>query len=356
MGVYGTGTLIKRGRIWYYSFFDNGHNRMVSSKSAKKADAIKLRDRIVKQKMSGTLPDAKASKVTCGELLDDALAHIKANGKASTAKVWGWVIERKVDGLREFFGGIRATAVTTEKLNEYRTSRVDQGRSHATANRELSILRTAFHLGRKTTPPKVLAVPYFKMTSEAGNVRQGFLTHEQYAKLRDALPEYLKPLFVVAAWTGIRKGELLSIRVNQVDLERGFINLRPGETKSGTARIVPVLAGDMDRYVRLAVEGVDGEDMLFRNESGNPLKDFRGAWKTATKSVGMEWLRPHDLRRTASRFMRNAGVPQTIRMRIMGHRTDSMDRRYGIIDDSDIEIAKRLMEAARKPQETVPAR
>jgi hypothetical protein len=141
MGVYGTGTLIKRGRIWYYSYFDNGANRMVSSKSEKKADAIKLRDRILKKKMSGTLPDAKTSKVTCGELLNDALAHIELNGKASTAKVWKWVIERKEDGLRAFFGDMRAASITTEKLAEYRTSRVDQGRSQATANRELSILR-----------------------------------------------------------------------------------------------------------------------------------------------------------------------------------------------------------------------
>src|SRR5258708_3710226 len=108
MAVYGTGTLIKRGRIWYYSYYDNGRNRMESSHSEKKADAIKLRDRILKQKMTGTLPDMTTGKVLCGELLDDVLAHVKATGKASTAKVWSWVIERKETGLRAFFGDRRA--------------------------------------------------------------------------------------------------------------------------------------------------------------------------------------------------------------------------------------------------------
>jgi hypothetical protein len=37
MGIYAAGTLIKRGRIWYYPYFDNGRNRMVSSKSERRA-------------------------------------------------------------------------------------------------------------------------------------------------------------------------------------------------------------------------------------------------------------------------------------------------------------------------------
>ena len=45
VAVYGTGTLIKRGRIRYSSYFDNGRNRMVSSKSERKEDAEKLRTR-----------------------------------------------------------------------------------------------------------------------------------------------------------------------------------------------------------------------------------------------------------------------------------------------------------------------
>ena len=57
--------------------------------------------------------------------------------------------------------------------------------------------------GRNCTPLKVLTIPYFPMVAET-NVRQGFLTDEQYAKLRDALPEYLRPLFVTAYFTGVR--------------------------------------------------------------------------------------------------------------------------------------------------------
>ena len=52
----------------------------------------------------------------------------------------------------------------------------------------------------------------------------------------------------------------------------------------------------------------------------------------------------HDLRRTAVRNMRKSNVPQVIRMKISGHKTDSMERRYNIADDTDLQFAKTLME------------
>jgi len=46
--------------------------------------------------------------------------------------------------------------------------------------------------------------------------------------------------------------------------------------------------------------------------------------------------------------MRRAGVPQVVRMRITGHRTDSMERRYNIVDIEDIKSAREMMQAGRK--------
>jgi hypothetical protein len=52
------------------------------------------------------------------------------------------------------------------------------------------------------------------------------------------------------------------------------------------------------------------------NRAGEPIKDFRGAWKEACKIAEVPELKFHDLRRTAVRNMRRAGVPQIVRMRI----------------------------------------
>jgi integrase len=336
---YGDGSLFRRGRIYYFQYFEDGKPRQVSTRSERMDEAKKFRDRLLGKKLRGEL-DSSAEKITCGQLLDDVLCHVEENAKASTAKIWKLVIEAN---LRPFFGHLKAATLSTDRMREYRVKRKAEGRSEATCNRELSLLRTAFNLGRKSTPPKVVNIPYFPLVSEANNARQGFLTDEQYAKLRDALPDYLKPLFVTAYFTGVRRGELLAWQSEQLDFEQGFVTLNADETKSGHARVVPILAGDMRDWLEWARNQSNGCPWVFTN-SGEPIRDFRWAWTEACKAAGVPDLKFHDLRRTAVRNMRRAGVPQVVRMRITGHRTDSMERRYNIVDVDDIRTAKQLME------------
>jgi integrase len=178
-------------------------------------------------------------------------------------------------------------------------------------------------------------------------VRKGFLSDEEYSALRDELPDELKGLFVCAYTTGIRKGELLSIRWPQVDLAAGMITLEKGETKNNDARSVPILDGDMHDLLLKAKQEHDArwaKSPWVFSRAGERIKDFRWAWEEACKRVGVDGLKFHDLRRTAVRNMRRAGVPQVVRMKISGHKTDSMERRYNIVDTEDLSIAKELME------------
>jgi len=69
------------------------------------------------------------------------------------------------------------------------------------------------------------------------------------------------------------------------------------------------------------------------HHDGNPIGDFRKAWATACKLANVDGRLFHDLRRTASRNMIEAGVPQAVAMKITGHRTDSMFRRYAIVNE-----------------------
>jgi len=65
-------------------------------------------------------------------------------------------------------------------------------------------------------------------------VRKGFLTDAEYVKLRDALPEYLRPLLATAYFTGTRLGELLAIEWEQVDWDRNSLRCTPTRRKAGT--------------------------------------------------------------------------------------------------------------------------
>ncbi len=343
----GSGSIYQRGNVWWVKVYVDGKPHRESSKSAKYEDAKRLRDKLLGQKHRGEISGGHPDKVTVGELLDDVLEYAKTNIRPSTEYIWRLVIEKNI---RPFFATLKAQKVTTEKLKEYRRKRVAEGRSDATANRELSILRTAFHNGRKCTPPKVLIVPFFPMTPET-NVRTGFLSDEQYASVLKELPSELKALFAVGYATGIRLGELKAIGWDQVDLNEGFITLQNGETKNGEGRMVPILEGDMQDLLTEAKKERDAnwpDSPWVFNRHGEQIKDFRWAWEQACKRAGVPDVKFHDLRRTAVRNMRRDGVPQVVRMKISGHKTDSMERRYNIVDGDDIRIAKSLMQAGRK--------
>jgi len=318
-----------------------------SSKSTKKTDAIKLRDKMLGKKSRGELSGGSADRVLITELLDDVL---KSDIKPSTRYVWEKVIERNI---RPFFGKLKAQRLTTDHMDKYREKRKGEGRSDATANRELSILRTAFHNARKRTPPKVLVVPYFPIVAET-NIRKGFLSDEQYDSLRDELPAELKALFVTGYITGLRRGEITAIQWQQVDFEAGMITLDKGETKNDEPRSVPILDGDMRELLVAAKKERDAEwphsPWVF-SRRGERIVDFRWAWDEACKRAEVPDLNFHDLRRTAVRNMRRAGIPQVIRMKISGHKTDSMERRYNIVDADDLNMARELLQNRRK---TVP--
>ena len=254
------------------SYYVDGQQFMRSSRSSDLQKAKQFRDQILGRKSRGELT-GPVGQTTCGELLDDLLDYAQSNLKASTQKIFKWCIEANI---RPNFGAIKVGRLTTEMLKEYRQKRLAEGRAQATCNRELSILRIALNLGRKCTPPKVSTIPYFPMVREEC-ARQGFLTDQQYAKLRDALPDYLKPLFVVAYFTGVRLGELLAWTWDNIDFAQGFVTLNAENTKSGYTRAVPILAGDMRTWLEWSRDNANGCQRVF-HRVGTPIKYFRSAW------------------------------------------------------------------------------
>jgi hypothetical protein len=158
INTYGAGTIYLRGDVWWVRVYIDNKPISQSSKSTKKSDAIKLRDQLLAKKHRGEITGGTPDKVL----------------------IWKAVVEKN---LRPSFGKVRAARLSTDLMDRYREKRTAEGRTDATVNRELSIMRTAFHNARKRTPPKVNVVPYFPMVKET-TVRKGFLTDKQYADLR----------------------------------------------------------------------------------------------------------------------------------------------------------------------------
>jgi integrase len=118
------------------------------------------------------------------------------------------------------------------------------------------------------------------------------------------------------------------------------LRLEPGEGKSGEGRNFPltpslreVLAEQLQKTAALEREIGQIIPWLFHKE-GKPIGSFRKAWASACKRAGLAGKIPHDFRRTAVRNLERAGVPRSAAMAMVGHRTESIYRRYAIADET----------------------
>lgn len=154
-----------------------------------------------------------------------------------------------------------------------------------------------------------------------------------------------------AYFTGWRRGEILGLRWNQIDLAAKTVRIEGDATKNKRARTI-VLDGELleaiqSQWERRKVAEIPGEapallcPYVFHRD-GKPLGDFRDAWDKALTQTGLAGKIFHDFRRTSVRNMTRAGVPERVAMMVSGHKTRSVFDHYDIVSDDD------LREAARK--------
>jgi integrase len=180
--------------------------------------------------------------------------------------------------------------------------------------------------------------PPITRLSETGNTRIGFFEAGDFQALCSNLPGYLVDYCRFGYIVGWRRGAIVSLE--WTDVGDDVVTLRAENSKTRKPETVPLVGELRDiierrREARL-VES-NGETIFSQyvfHLDGRPVGDFRKAWRTACKKAGVEDRLFHDLRRTAAKNMLMAGVPQAVAMRITGHRTDSMFRRYAIVDES----------------------
>jgi len=332
--------------------------KTVSAQTSKLSSAKIRVKKLAGDAAQGKRAVAPLNDVRVGMLLDLVIQDYKTGGLKTIADVKGKIEH----GLRPFFGEMLAEQVDTAQIQRWvnwrsghrlRKSSNGDGEtlSPASINRELSILRRAFQIGYERQPQLVEKIPPIKKLSESA-ARKGFVTPVQYRTLMEELPPHLRGITCVAYHVANRKGELLKLEWSDVELDGNppVLTLWPGETKNNDGRTLPILSGEMLDTLRSLKAERDEKwpkaSHVFLNAKGRPLAYhmMRKDWDAACIRARLPGLLFHDLRRSAVRNLRRAGVSETVAREISGHKTAAVFERYNITDFEDLRDAAARLE------------
>jgi integrase len=310
-----------------------------------------------------TIVGADERAKTVHALLDTYLADCEVRGCRSLISIRSNV--RAVDAA---LGSLKAATIDDDRVKAYTAAMFKANVAASTANHRLQTLKQALKpffvkkLHREL--PEIHRLP-------ENNVRETYYSDAQAEALIAALPEDLRDYIRWAWLTSWRKGEISSLEWTNVDRQAKELRLSWRKSKSGKARTIalvgPLAAIIERRWAARTITADDGtvhlSPLVFhrgvqKNGRIKPVGTYRKAFRKACQAIGLEYGRKtgyttHCFRRTGIRSMRKAGVAQSVIMSISGHQTESVFRRYDILDTSDTAkaiLATQAMRDAQKPE------
>lgn len=250
--------------------------------------------------------------------------------------------------LKPYFGKLNLSKIAPIMIEEYKSKRLEDGLKNSSVNRELSCLKKIFNLAVDWGYMNDSPMCKVKSLSEKGSMRERILAEDEEVRLLEAAALHLKPIIMVALYTGFRKGAVLSLRWQYVDFDKGEI--RTTQSKTGAGRVVPMNSTVMSMLYALKSQNGQSEYVFTNPETGKPFVDIKNAFIGACERAGIKELHFHDLRHTfGSRLVRN-GANINLVKELMGHASIVTTQRYL---HSQADEKKQAVEAlTAKPQDS----
>ncbi len=229
--------------------------------------------------------------------------------------------------LRDHFGTCRLRSITHGDVRQFRSARLAQKtrtkgqRTIASVNRELSMLRRMLNVAQREgwilRSPFAAGDSLISLADE--NKRERILTREEEVKLLSACEtpqrSHLKAILICALDTGMRQGEIFSLRWRDVDFENGLLKIRAFHTKTMKERQVAIttrLALELERLKASAPDNLDG--LVF-----GIIDNVKRSFTAARNKARLKDVRFHDLRHTAATRLVGAHIPLSEVGRVLSH-------------------------------------
>jgi integrase len=327
--VPGQGRIYRRGRVWYIDYWVDGRRKREKA-SGSKDEALRSLAAKRTDIERGALGFEKKQTLHFSDFSEEYI-KIKS-GARSLRSIRGYIKH-----LAGFFGETPLSKVTPEMVEAYKQKRMKQrivckaradgkpksrDRKGSSVNRELAVLKNIFSVAltqrRFRGENPVRGVSFYPEQA-----RDYVLNQEEVGRLLEAADEELRQIVLIALNTGLRRGEILSLRWAQVSFEDGIISF--ARTKSVKFHRVP-----MNSIVAGVLTSIEKRgDYVFPGRWGRGhLADCKKAFEDAREKAGLPELHFHDLRHCAGTYMATAGIPLTTVQQILGHRDIRTTSRY----------------------------
>lgn len=260
-------------------------------------------------------------------------------------------LKRRLNVLREHFGNRKLRQMTYGEIEQFKREYLakpthrGEARSLADAHRVLTLLRSMLKVAERedwiTRSPFGRGKPLINMADE--KPRERVLSRDEEQRLLAVCTGRkapLKPLLICALDTGMRRGELTSLKWKHVDLLGRLIQIEAFNTKTMKARVVPMterLAMELQQLD--AASGSNLEALVFNSRGW-----IHNQLKRACKLAGIDDFRLHDCRHTCATRLVQGGLPLTEVARILGHTTLAMTYRYANADDTTLARAVAILD------------
>ena len=197
------------------------------------------------------------------------------------------------------------------------------------ANRTLSLLSKMFTLAVRWE--MATANPAKNVEKNLELKRKRYLSGDELGRLIAALSEHPNQqsanIFRVLMMTGARRGEVLSMRWDQVDLATGTWTKLASSTKQKADHIVPLSAPVRQLLSEIRAKQREGE-FVFPDDAGGPRRDIDNGWRKICKAAGITGLRVHDLRHSFASQLASGGASLPLIGALLGHADPTTTARY----------------------------
>ncbi len=321
---------------WYAHFSVRGKRYRIRLDAQNRAQAKQMAAEVEYEILAGNYKVLQtANSITLQELSERYLEYAKTKKRSWKRDIVSLnnILRMEIDNRK--LGDYAVDTIKVLHIQKYQIRRkkeldvkleakgiAEEDRNYASVNRELACLRHIFNMGIEweflyKNPVASKVVRFYKE-----KFRDRILDDDELQRLLNACTGQMYQMVVMAVNTGMRRGEILGLKWENVDLTKLKIQVK--HTKSGENRTIPI-----NSFLHNMLDSMSKDSVyLFTISDSRKMTYIKWPWQDALKRAGIDDFRFHDLRHTCASCLARAKVTESVIAMILGHKRTSMTSRY----------------------------